>query len=383
MAFVLVQHLDPQHESQLTELLQGHVACRSARRRTGMTGGAGPRLRHPAQRQPGSIDRRPPATLTPRGEARGPHLPIDFLLGRWRRIRAAAGDRRGPLGHRLGRHARALRRSRRSGGITFAQDEHSARHAGMPRARSTAAASTSSCRRRRSPASWREIGAHPYLAPDTAETRTADAAEDSFQRDPRPACGPRPASISASIATRRSSGGSCAAWRCTPARRWRSTSQRLEGDRRRGRGALPRPPDQRHQLLPRPGDVRGPEGARLPRDRRRASRRATPIRVWVPGCSTGQEAYSLAMALLEFLDDAAGPAADPDLRHRPERPACAGQGAGRRLSRRASRRRSRRSGCGASSRRRTTATGSTSRSATCASSPGRTWRPIRRSRTSI
>jgi two-component system, chemotaxis family, CheB/CheR fusion protein len=35
--------------------------------------------------------------------------------------------------------------------------------------------------------------------------------------------------------------------------------------------------------------------------------RDDPIRIWVPGCATGEEAYSIAMSLTEFLDDAAVP----------------------------------------------------------------------------
>ena len=52
---------------------------------------------------------------------------------------------------------------------------------------------------------------------------------------------------------------------------------------------------------------------------RRASGRATQVRVWVAGCATGEEAYSVAMLLREHARGIEAAADDPDLRHRPRR----------------------------------------------------------------
>ena len=80
-----------------------------------------------------------------------------------------------------------------------------------------------------------------------------------------------------------------------------------------------------------------------------------PIRIWVPGCATGEEAYSIAISLLEFLGDMAANVQiqifATDIEDGGDR-----QGPGRHLSGVHRRRTSPRSGCGASSSRSPAAT---------------------------
>jgi hypothetical protein len=88
------------------------------------------------------------------------------------------------------------------------------------------------------------------------------------------------------------------------------------GERLRGGRAAQGPAHQRHELLPGPGRVRdsGEDGGARPL----RGRRDRQVRVWVAGCATGEEAYSVAMLLTEHADTLADPpsfqifATDPD-----------------------------------------------------------------------
>ena len=97
------------------------------------------------------------------------------------------------------------------------------------------------------------------------------------------------------------------------------------------------------------------------------------VRIWVAGCSTGEEVYSLAISLLEYLDGRPENVLDQDPGDRPER-AGAGKGPRRRLPRQYRDRRLARRGCGGSSSGTTATIRSANLSASSAFSHGTTLR---------
>ncbi|MDB6112295.1 MAG: Signal Transduction Histidine Kinase with CheB and CheR [Pedosphaera sp.] len=128
MAFVLVQHLDPKHESKLAELLarSTHLPLQEA------TPGLLPEPDHiyvmPPNVNMSIHDGR--LRFQPR-RSNGPHMPVDFFF------RSLAEDRENRaigivLSGTGGDGTFGLQAIKGAGGITFAQDEKTAKYFGMP-----------------------------------------------------------------------------------------------------------------------------------------------------------------------------------------------------------------------------------------------------------
>ena len=159
------------------------------------------------------------------------------------------------------------------------------------------------------------IGRHPYLGPGRQASRPEPAPRRTSSRTILALLRAAPASISPTTGDDHPAADRAGAWCCTASESLADYAELCESD--------PAELEALYQdiLINVTSFFRDPEAFEALKrevfpEILRPAIADEPIRIWVPGCSTGEEAYSLAIALLEFLgDEPAG--ADPDLRHRP------------------------------------------------------------------
>jgi two-component system, chemotaxis family, CheB/CheR fusion protein len=293
MAFVVVQHLAPGHESMMSELLARKTPMSVLQVRDG------------TRMQPNSVYVIPPSyelgvlhgtlQLFPLRQEQRPHLPVDRFLTA---LAQDQGERAigvvlsgtgsdGTLG---------LTAIKAEGGITIAQDPITAQHDGMPRS-AIAAGCVDFVRTPDGIAQeLTHIATHPYVRRKAAEGALAGAALPRIF-----------------FLLRRASGHDFSGYK-------RATLVRRINRRLIVQG-LDRIEDYVHLLEQSPREIddlfhdmlinvtdffRDPEVFEavkayvLPRLMEHRSP-ADPLRIWVPGCSSGEEAYSLAIIFIEYL----------------------------------------------------------------------------------
>lgn len=340
MGFVLVQHLDPQHESVLTQLL-GRATSMPVREVT-----------NNLKVEPNRVYVIPPNTnlgvvrgvlkLQPRAQTRAPHRSIDFFfesLAHDQRERAigvilsgTATD--GTLG---------LEAIKAEGGITFAQDD-TARYDSMPRSAAAAGCVDFVLSPEKIATEIARIAKHPYVAryPTGLATEDDRASATAHEDDetPLPSGGrgtPRTGAMRARaeaargrattgksaqngfkrilLLLRKHSGVDFSLYKSTTIQRRIARRMVLNkqdtpehyadflGGNTGERDAL-----YTDVLISVTSFFRNPEAfdvlSRKVFPKLLQSRTDDPLRVWVVGCSTGQEAYSIAMTFLECADKA-------------------------------------------------------------------------------
>ena len=312
MGFVLVQHLDPQHESALTQLLArattmpvqevtdglrvepDHVYVIPRNTNLGIAGGV--------------------LTLAPRPNTRAPHRSIDFFL------EALAADQRAlAIGVILSGTATdgtlGLEAIKAEGGITFAQDE-SARYDSMPRSAVAAGCVDAVLSPEQIADEIARIARHPHVG-RTREERVTPAEADSapataHEVDDR---SDEEGFKKILLLLRNHSGVDFSLYKSSTIQR-RITRRLIltKHDTTERYAQFLR--GNAHELDALYSDVlisvtsffRNPDAFDVLQRKVFPAlfrqRGDDPIRVWVLGCSTGQEAYSVAMSFVEAVEKA-------------------------------------------------------------------------------
>ena len=297
MAFVFIQHLDPNHASLLDESLARATRLKVRRAENGMPVKPDEVYVIPPDADLGIAAGR--LTLQPRqSRDRGSHLPIDAFF----RSLAAEHHNRAigvVLSGTASDGTEGLRAIKAEDGITFAQDPRSAKFGGMPDSAVQAGVVDHCLPIPRLAQAILRLGGHPYL---TARTTTWPESDDrtfrqilelvdktvgvNFAEHKRPTLERR---LNRRMAVR---GLDSVATYLALLKREPAEVRALYEDILIHVTSLFRDPEM-FQLL----------RAQVFPEILAGKSEDTPVRLWVPGCSTGEEVYSLAICLLEHLQE--------------------------------------------------------------------------------
>ncbi len=301
MAFVLVQHLDPAHESILTALLAKATPMPVQQVQDGMP------------IEPDHVYVIPPnanlavwhgrLSLLPRTDMHGQPMAIDHFF------RSLADDQQSQaIGVVLSGTASdgtfGLAAIKAAGGVTFAQDSASAKFDGMPRSAIAAGDVDFVLPPKQIAVELARIGQHPYLRAAAAPT---DGLPPHAEND----------LTKIFLLLRAATAIDFAFYKRTTIERRIARRMLLQEIDNLGHYAryLQQNRDEvdklcRDLLIHVTNFFRDAPAFEVLKQsvfpeliRTHASE--TPLRVWVPGCSTGEEAYSIAISLLEYLQDVA------------------------------------------------------------------------------
>ncbi len=308
MALVLVMHLDPKHESILRELLAKSTALPVIEVKDGTP--VTPDHVYVMPRNKSMTIEGGVLRLQPREKGRGQHRPIDAFL------RSLAEDQ-GPraIGVILSGTATdgtlGLEAVKAEGGITFAQEPKSAQYDGMPRSAIVARCVDFVLTPEEIAQELARISRHPYVVPAAtgesgepgAEEAALPAVKDGFNR------------ILALLL--RLTGVDFTLYKANTLRRRvrrRMILNKLDGLEEYAEYLRKNPAEVEnlyHDILINVTSFfRDPEAyetLKLKIFPRIVEHRAPeePVRIWVVGCSTGEEAYSIAIAFSEFVGERA------------------------------------------------------------------------------
>ncbi|MDP2212012.1 MAG: chemotaxis protein CheB [Candidatus Aquicultor sp.] len=303
MAFVLVQHLAPTHESLLSELISRVTAMPVSEVKDGM------------QVEPNHVYVIPPDTvmrishgvlkLTPRDQTHGLYLPIDYFFRSL--VEDDGGIAIGVVLSGTGSDgAEGLKAIKAQNGITFAQDLDSAEQDGMPKSASATGAVDFVMTPQEIAQELARLAALPYVKKPRgakADELAPDLEAGSLNR------------IFAIIHT--ATGADFSQYKqATIKRRIARRMSLLKIEKLQDYVTYLQENPAEAQSLYQDILIKVTEFFRDPRAFEALKQEVfpqivenilpeAPIRVWVPGCATGEEAYSIAISLLEFLENTA------------------------------------------------------------------------------